>query len=106
MKGLAFFIAITGLISLFLYLKFSIPLNLTNQNQIKYLEDNQKVIIKGTIENQNIYENNILFHLTNNLTLNCDKPCPIKNSIKKEISVLASYNKFYNSFDLIKEVES
>ena len=78
MKRLALIITIVGLFALFGYLKFSQPLVITNLNQTYSLVDNQKVLLSGSMTSQRSYDENVIILIDNNLSLNCDRPCPIK----------------------------
>lgn len=100
MKYLALFICLIGLLSLFLYLKFSIPVEIYSSRDLIRLEDNQKVIIDSEISGKRVYPDNILFSLKNNLTLNCDKPCVLDTSQTSQ-KIIANYNEFYKSLDFI-----
>ena len=105
MKRLSLIIALVGIFSLFFYLRFSQPFVLVNENQISLLEDNQKTIIFGNMTGQKNYDENVIIMINKNISLNCDKPCPIMYVKNKELKVLAKYDSFYNSFNFEKELE-
>jgi len=102
MRRLSFLIAIIGIFSLCFYTFFSVPLEISDQKQIKYLLDNQKVLIKGKVVRENVYEDRIILTLNNNLSLSCEFCIPpYKNN---NITAIAIYDNFYKNFE-IKELK-
>jgi hypothetical protein len=105
MKNLALLISLLGLLFLFLYIRLSLPIEISNQIQMSSLEDNQKALISSNIKEIKIYPSNILIKLENNIAISCIKPCQIKEKAGEKIKIIATYNKFYDSFDFKKEIE-
>jgi len=94
MKSIALIVTLLGIISL-LSLFYILPLKIINsQEELIYLQDNQKVQVKGKVIEEKFYENLRILVLNNNLTLKC--ACPLteiyKDKTLQATAILDSYS--------------
>jgi hypothetical protein len=92
MRRISFIITILGIFTLLLILVLQSPINITAQEQLKSLEQNQKIILKGQVTAQKLTKTTKTLTI-NNISIICDKPCP-QNYLNKNLTILGTLNKY------------
>lgn len=71
MKKLALILTLIGMMLLATHLYLSKPMEISSQNQLSKLQDNQKVSVSGKVIEEKIYSTSRTLILDNNITLSC-----------------------------------
>lgn len=102
MRKITLLICLLTLLFLFIHLQFSKPLEITYQNQISSLKDNQKVLISGKVisDSESAYSRTL--KLNNNITLIC-KCKNLENLEGKNITAIGIIDTFqYGKINILK----
>ena len=95
MRKLALLIAVLCLLTLATLLLYLRPLNVTSQEQLLDLEDNQLVMISGKVISEKPYYGKKAITLDNNIEFYCE--CSLLKLIDKNIVITARIDTFEKS---------
>ncbi|MEK6850580.1 MAG: hypothetical protein AABX85_03320 [Nanoarchaeota archaeon] len=95
MRKVALMLALIGMVLLAANLYLSKPIEISSQNQLSKLQDNQKVSVSGKVIDENIYSNSRTLILDNNLTLycNCNNLQTLKEKNIQAIGIIDTFQK-------------
>ena len=93
MRKVALILTLIGMILLAANLYLSNPIEVSSQNQLSKLQDNQKVSVSGKVIDEKIYSNSRMLILENNISLYCT--CKNLQSLKGiDIQVIGTIDTF------------
>ena len=93
MRRISFILTLLGIFILFLILLLSKPIPVSSPEQLKFLNQNQKILLQGKVIKESLNKNSRALKLDNNLSLTCEKPCPsYLNQNIQAIAVIEEFN--------------